>query len=220
MRSARWAAIAAAAALSVTAGCAGIDATTSPGDAVDGDATETAEAERAADQDPAENASAAAEETEAAEPETTEPAAELGTRQNPATIDDVGTFSTGVGDEVEVSLGAANWDAGAVVAGENQFNDPAGDGMVYVILPVTVSYSGPESVLPWIDLDIVYLAENGRSFENAFAVIPDDLMDVADIYDGGTASGNVLFEVPADQVPGGMWGVSYNWSDELWWTAS
>ncbi|WP_156253081.1 hypothetical protein [Pseudactinotalea terrae] len=218
MRSTRWAAVAAAVALSVTAGCAGVDATTDPGAAdnpssVD-DATESAPPERAADD------TQESESTEAAEAETTEPPAEVGTRQNPATVDDVGTFSTGVGDEIRVTLGAATWDANAIVAGENQFNDPPADGMVFVILPVTVGYTGPDSVLPWIDIDITYLAGNGRSYEQAYGVIPEDLSDVADIYDGGTATGNVLFEVPADQVPGGMWGVSYNWSDELWWTAS
>lgn len=217
MRSARWAAVAAAISIGVLSGCSGIDTTTGPVEEAD-DARTTAPTT-------AEPASAAPASKEPKAPSTTEPeppapAPEPGTRENPGEVgSDVGTFSSGL-ESIEVTVEAATWDANAIVAGENQFNDPPAEGMVYVIVPLTVTYSGPESMLPWLDVDVTYLAENGRSYEQAYVVIPDDLRDVADIYDGGSATGNIIFELPADQVPGGLWGVSYNWSDPLWWAAS
>lgn len=214
MRTARLAAVTAAMLVGVVAGCAPADTDAGAANRGTTPATEATE--------PSSEHTAALEEetTPEAEPETTpEPEPELGTRENPAEVESDEAFF-GVGDEkITVTLGAANWDATSVVLGENEYQDPPADGSVFVIVPVTVGYSGPDSVLPWIDLDVTFLADNGRSYEDTFAIIPDDLMDVADIYDGGTATGNVLFELPADQVPGGMWGVSYNWSDPLWWEA-
>lgn len=157
---------------------------------------------------------------EPAEPEEAEEA-ERGTRQNPGIVgQDIATLSIGE-DEVTVSLAAATWDADALVADENQFNDPPGEGMVYVLLPVTVGYSGPDSIVPWLEVDVVHLAEDGRSYESSFSSIPDDLSDINDLYDGGEATGNILFELPADQVPGGLWGVSRGFSgDALWFDAA
>lgn len=217
MRSARWAAVAAAIAFGVLSGCSGIDTTISP-------VEEGADA-RTAESTVAESTSAAPTSKEpkappSAEPDPPAPDPEPGTRENPGVVgSDVGTFSSGQ-DSIEVTVEAATWDANEIVAGENPFNDPPADGMVYVIVPLTVTYSGPDSMLPWLDVDVTYLAPNGRSYEQAYAVIPDDLRDVADIYDGGSATGNIIFELPADQVPDGLWGVSYNWSDPLWWAAS
>lgn len=220
MRTARWTAAAAAIMIGALAGCAGVDTSTSPGDS--GDDIKTTETTEPAPAKPADAGSPSKAPTKppATEPEPPAPASELGSRENPAAVgSDVGTFTSGA-ESVEVVVQAATWDANATVAAENQFNDPPADGMVYVIVPITVTYSGPESMVPWLDVDVTYLAENGRSYEQAHAVIPDDLSEVADLYDGGSATGNLVFELPADQVPGGLWGVSYNWSDPLWWAAS
>lgn len=215
MRSTRWAAMVAAIAVGVLAGCAGVEGTTQEGAGAAPGTTQGSDSEPVSD-----TSSEAPEPEPSTEEPTTEEPAELGTRENPATPgEDIATFSTGA-EEIEVELGEATWDANEIVALENQFNDPPGDGMVYVLLPVTATYHGPESMLPWIDLKVTFLADNGRSYESTYAVIPDDLSDVADVYDGGTATGNILFALPTDQLPGGMWGVSYNWSDPLWWAAA
>ncbi len=216
MRKTRWAAATAAVMIVTLAGCTG-------GEVLPKRLAEVSEQPSAVQQDEADAEPAADtdEQPEASpDPEPTTTTAERGTRDNPATPGvDVASFTTGA-EEVEVELGTATWDADEIVALENQFNDPPADGMVYVLLPVTVSYHGPESMLPWIDIDVTFLADDGRSYESAWAVIPDDLQDVNDIYDGGTATGNILFELPVAQVPGGLWGVSYNWSDPLWWSAA
>ncbi|SJM47943.1 hypothetical protein CZ771_02200 [Actinomycetales bacterium JB111] len=153
---------------------------------------------------------------------TTQPEPEFapGTRQNPAGSQESAVFTTAEG-EIDVWAGPAIWDASGLIAAENQFNDPPADGMTQVLVPVTVSYTGQGSVEPYYDIEVVYLADNGRSFESGYAVIPDALRDVNELYDGGTATGNLMFEVPTDQVPGGLWGISYGWNnDALWFEAA
>lgn len=43
---------------------------------------------------------------------------------------------------------------------------PPGDGLVLVLLPVRAADSGPESMLRWIDLEVTFLADSGRSYEH------------------------------------------------------
>jgi hypothetical protein len=120
----------------------------------------------------------------------------------------------------EVTLGAAIWAADDVIRAENQFNDPAPEGSTYVILPVTVTNVGTDDpVTPWLDLDVAYVAPDGRSFEKASVVVPNNLNDVADLYEGGTGTGNIAFTIPVDQQ-GGVWAVSWGFSDPVFVSAS
>ncbi|MDN4480508.1 DUF4190 domain-containing protein [Demequina muriae] len=130
-----------------------------------------------------------------------------GTRDNPFPAGSVLT-----NDEVEVTLGTANWAADETVASENQFNDPAADGSTFVILPVTITnVASSEPVTPWLELTVFYVAPDGRSFQEASAVIPEDVMDIDDLYEGGTGSGNLLYEIPSEVQEGGVWGVEMGW---------
>lgn len=162
-------------------------------------------------QEPAETESADDVTEEATEDDAPDPGA-TGTRANPAEPGvDTLTFSE-QGDAVwEVSLGAATLDAWPVVQAENQFNDPPQEGFQYVLLPVTATYRGDDTGLPWIEIDVSFVAPDGRSFDRASAVVPDSLTDVAELYEGGTGTGNVLFEVPADQIDGATWAVKAGW---------
>lgn len=144
-----------------------------------------------------------------------------GTRQHPFPAGTVlaGISGSGV-EEISVVLGAANWDAGAVVAAENRFNDPPPAGSVHVLLPVTITnLASEDAVVPWLAVDIVYVAPDGRSFDKEFEVIPNDLTDVGDLFVGGVGSGNILFTVPVDAL-GGLWAVSYGWSDSVFVVAN
>lgn len=118
-------------------------------------------------------------------------------------------------EEVLIDLGTAQWGAGDIVMAENRFNDPAPDGSVYVLLPVTITNVGSdEPITPWLDVDIIYVAPDGRSYEQEWASIPNDLADIGDLYEGGSATGNLAFILPIDSQ-GGVWGVSYGWSDPV-----
>src|SRR5690606_37686582 len=87
------------------------------------------------------------------------------------------------GGTTSVVLGAANWDANAAIAEANQFNEPAPEGQVYVTVPVTVTYAGSGSITPWLEASITYIAADGRSYDQSFVVLENDLMMAGDLYD-------------------------------------
>ncbi|NCT91027.1 DUF4190 domain-containing protein [Cellulomonas sp. APG4] len=139
----------------------------------------------------------------------------LGSRENPATPGtDVITFTEDGQPTWEVTLGAANVDAWAAVQAENEFNEPPADGNVHVLLPVSATYLGTETGTPAWDLTIAFVSADGRTFDQAFGVIPDDLMNVSELYEGGSGQGNVLFEVPADALEGATWSVEAGWNSD------
>ena len=146
------------------------------------------------------------EESPAPEPE--KPAAEQGTLTNPF------PKGTSVGtDKVTVALGEVTWNANDIVAAENQFNDPAPEGSTYALLPVTITnVADPEAVNPAFAITIKFVADDGRSFEQAYVVIPNDLSSVAELYPGGVGSGNVAFALPNDVSAGGKWAVEQTFS--------
>lgn len=124
------------------------------------------------------------------------------------------------GEEVSLSVGTATWNADAAIMAENRFNDPAPAGSTYVLVPITVTnVSSTDAIVPWLAWDIAYVAPDGRSFDTASAVIPQNIDDVGDLYEGGVGSGNIAFVLPLD-VQGGLWAASYGWSDPVFIAAS
>lgn len=145
-----------------------------------------------------------------------EPAAgEEGTRDLPFPA------GTPIGNDVAtVTLGAATWDATAEIAAANEFNDPAPEGSTYVLLPVTVTNdASTEAITPWADLTVSFVADDGRSFDQEYVVAPNDLMNVSDLYEGGTGTGNLVFAIPTEVQGGGTWAVSFQWSDPVFVSA-
>ena len=154
--------------------------------------------------DPAPNAEAPA----AEDPEPVEEVAEEGSRDNPAPAGSVIEMSDNSGPIWHVQLGAANLNAGDVVAAENQFNPPADAGYQYVLVPVTVTYVGDQSGTPWLDIDIAFVSAAGTTHEETFAVIPNPLNDIAEMYNGATATGNLLVMAPSADIEQGTWAIS------------
>lgn len=71
---------------------------------------------------------------------------------------------------------------------------------------MTVQYTGPESITPWIELYISFVAEDGRSDDEASVILVGDAMDLGDLY-GGTAEGTVALLIPEDAVGSGTFSV-------------
>lgn len=109
----------------------------------------------------------------------------------------------------DVSFGEINWDATSVIEAENTFNADPADGMKYIMLAVTITNTDDEEWSPagtffWADIKLV---SDGRGFsEGTLVVTPNDLSSQGELYPGGTATGNVVFEVPTD-VASGVWDV-------------
>ncbi|MFQ6484614.1 hypothetical protein [Brachybacterium epidermidis] len=171
--------------------------------------------------EPGEETTDPAEETTDPGEETTDPPADgdKGTREAPFASGETFTLPDGEGGEVDVSFGAVNWDATAEIKEENQFNEDPGEGEVHIMVPVTVTYRGSDSVSPSFLLNINYVAESGNSYRSAALVVPNGTLDQGDLYDGGSAEFNVPFTIPTDAVQKGAFNVSVllDFSgDEVW----
>lgn len=161
------------------------------------------------------DAAEAAEDDDRTDEETTaggdEPS-DVGSRDNPFAVGEL------VGnDDWEITI-AEPYEAWDEIRAENQFNDPPPDGMEYYIVPVTVTYIGNDTGLPWADLDFAFVGDDNRTYSDRCGVIPDDLTDVDELYSGGTADGNVCVTVPAGGS--GLWTLSTFLSEPVFFDAS
>ncbi|TDE92801.1 hypothetical protein EXU48_14945 [Occultella glacieicola] len=160
--------------------------------------------------------------------EPTDPATATGPTTAPADAPDftrtspgaIGTTTT-IGDRGEswdVTLGAPTFNADDSVAAENMFNDPAPDGLAYVIVPVTATYHGAETSNLWLDIDVTFVTASGNSYDEStsFVVGPGDLSDLGELYDGASGTGNVTMAIPvgAQDEAGATWSVQAGWFNE------
>ena len=125
-----------------------------------------------------------------------------GTRTSPYSVGQ--TFKNG---DWYLRFGAADTDAWPEIEAENMFNDPPAAGNNFVMASVWVKKAGSETGLPWLDINVEFLGKSGRVYDGSCGVLPQDLDDVADLYPGASASGNVCVEVPATEISGGRWRV-------------
>ncbi|MBM7412701.1 hypothetical protein JOE38_002524 [Clavibacter michiganensis] len=113
------------------------------------------------------------------------------------------------GPEWQVTLGTPILDATAAVLAADPSNDPPADGMQYAVVPVTVTYLGSSTGDPLSELALGFLAPDGSQYSAAdsFAVAPapaftdnEDLLEPQ-----GTATGNVVIEIPVEGAADGLW---------------
>lgn len=121
-------------------------------------------------------------------------ASETGSRENPSALG-----GTVVGDEWEITVVDFNAEADEEVLAD-EYNEPAAEGSKYVVAQVDVTYIGEGSSDPFL-LDISYLTDSGNVVESfdTMAIAPEPtLNEVGEMYTGASGTGNVVFEVPAD----------------------
>lgn len=131
-----------------------------------------------------------------------------GTREDPLPL---GTPIEG-GDWV-VTVNEVTPDATDAVMAANQFNDAPAEGTQYLLADVTVEYTGDESEMIMLGTGFAFVTATGATIDtgDAFVVGPDELDTAQELYNGGTAQGNVVLQVPegADgllRVTTGMFG--------------
>ncbi|MDI1343657.1 MAG: hypothetical protein PSV22_06105 [Pseudolabrys sp.] len=143
------------------------------------------------------------------------PAAEAGTRDNPAPFGSTVEISDNSGPIWNITLGAANLNAGDVIAAENQFNAAADAGFQYVIVPVTYTYVGKTTGTPWLDTDIVFVAAAGTTHEQEFVVAPTPITDISELYPGASATGNLVVMAPTADIEKGTWAIGPRFGDKF-----
>lgn len=103
----------------------------------------------------------------------------------------------------EVMVMGATLDATQAVLDENMFNDPPAEGSQYVLVSLAAVYVGEESSTFWIDMLYGFVGGGGDTFDSGTAVASDSLFDDGEVFAGGAITGNLVFMVASDQVPGG-----------------
>lgn len=133
-------------------------------------------------------------------------AAEAGTRENPYPIGSVIES-----DDWRVVVNSVTLDATDAVVSANDFNDPPAEGSQYMLVNYSTTYLGddPNGQIP-ASVSVEYVtAENTtvNSFDNS-VVAPEDIDTISTLYTDGTATGNIVFEVPTGTAGQGVLAVS------------
>ena len=124
-----------------------------------------------------------------------QPAAEVGTRQNPAAIG-----STIEGDDWTVVINSVTLDATDAVLAANQFNEAPDAGTEYIIVNYTATYTGEDAdgqVPAFVTVD--YVTADGVTVDglDKLIVAPDAIDSMSTLYTGASATGNKAIQVPS-----------------------
>lgn len=121
-----------------------------------------------------------------------------GERRNPIPLDQAAQ----VGDWKITVVGAV-LDATQIILDENMFNAAPKEGNRYVLVSLEAVYLGGESSTFWLDMLCRFVGGKGGSYGVGAVVAPDSIMDKGEASPGTQISGNLVFEVPSDQLAGG-----------------
>ncbi len=161
-------------------------------------ASQTAANDSAVAESPQADPTAAPAPTKTPEPTATPAPAEPGlSRSNPLPLGTEARFKTWAITVKDVTRGEA---ANAAIAAANQFNEPPRDGHEYVLLGVDVTNIGEEQEAqdPSFGVDVRVTGERNVLYSRASVVTPQRFE--GQLFPGGTASGQLAFEVPLGET--------------------
>ncbi|MET4159789.1 DUF308 domain-containing protein [Agromyces sp. PvR057] len=124
-----------------------------------------------------------------------EPAAEVGTRENPAAIG-----STIEGEDWAVVINSVTLGATDAVLAANQFNEAPDAGTEYIVINYTATYTGEDAdgQMPAF-VGIEYVTADGVTVDglDKMVVAPDAIDSMSTLYTGASAAGNAAVQVPS-----------------------
>ena len=128
-----------------------------------------------------------------------DPDGPVGSRGNPYPIGETVT----VGDW-ELSVTGVVEDATDVVMAENQFNDPPAEGRQFTMVGIEATYTGSDSdsLAFSTSFSTVGPLAVAYSGDDTCGVVPDGLDTFADVFNGGTITGNLCWSVKSEEVDG------------------
>ncbi len=120
-----------------------------------------------------------------------------GSRGNPNPLGDTVT----IGDW-DVSVTGMVEDATDAVLAENQFNDPPAEDHQFVIVGIDATYTGTDSDTLGFSVSFNAVGPLAVSYtgEDSCGVIPDGVDSFAEVFSGGTVTGNLCWSVRSDEV--------------------
>lgn len=132
---------------------------------------------------------------EADEPATEEqPAAEIGTRENPAPLG-----APIEADDWTVVINSVTLNAAEAIMAANPFNEAADPGTEYILVNYTVTYTGddPDGQMPaFVGVDYVTAAGVTVDSLDKLIVAPEPMASISALYNGASATGNTAIQVP------------------------
>ena len=121
-----------------------------------------------------------------------------GTRDDPVplgTAADVGDWTVKVTDVVP--------DATKQIATQNQFNEPPPAGSQFFLITLEATYHGDKPAPFWVSMSYSVVGQSATSYSsgsNGCGVVPKSMLDVPEVFEGGTIEGNICFAVRAEDV--------------------
>jgi hypothetical protein len=130
------------------------------------------------------------------------PAANAGTRENPYAIGSVIES-----DDWRVVVNSVTLAATDAVVKANQFNDPPAKGSEYMMVNYSTTYIGddPDGQMPaFVSIDYVTAEGTTVNKLDNHAVAPKPIDTTSTLYANGTATGNMVIEVPTATAAQGV----------------
>jgi len=138
------------------------------------------------------------------------PAGRRGTIGSPVAVGGIADIGGGWRLQVLDTIGEAT----AIVATENQFNEPPPAGSQFTIVRVALGYFGKEEPLSAFQPTISAVGADHTELDNYCGVIPDELPIFRDVFAGGVLVGNLCFvTTPADAPVLKLYGVGDYFGD-------
>ncbi len=122
-----------------------------------------------------------------------------GTQDDPLSIGETGQVA-----DYDLTVTGVNPDAESLVMDENEFNDPPGDGEVFVLMDVEMTYRGDAEPYPWLDVWVEVLGGDGGTYSGSCGTIPNDLIMITDVEPDQPITGAYCVRMPQDAVAGGV----------------
>jgi hypothetical protein len=129
-------------------------------------------------------------------PPSTTSAPSAGTRKNPVPI----ATDAVVGDGWSARIDSVDFNAAAKVKAANRFNAEPAAGSVYVMVAVTLTYNGSKAKASY-GVRFSALGGSNVQISEASLVLPNELDSFKDVFQGGSISGNIAFQVLTSDVP-------------------
>lgn len=98
-----------------------------------------------------------------------------------------------------------DFDAADAVMAENQFNDPPQPGHAFVLATIeaTLEEAEEDTGTFWIDMTLKVVGESAVAYgqsDPGCGVIPDELYNAPEVFEGGTISANTCWSVPETDI--------------------
>ena len=121
-------------------------------------------------------------------------------------------------DEWSIVVNSVDLDATAEVAAENEYNDTAPEGSVFVLINVTAKYTGKNTQGEPPTFRVEYVNKAGNSFDefsgNTYVLYPDRFPAGQSLYEGASSTGNILLTLPKEGLTEGVLAVSPDYTGE------